>query len=205
MKIPTVYRSALAFVALIPAALSSCTWDGNFTIFGYTTYPNYDTSIHTVRVPIFKNVTIYRGMEFDLTRAVIRTIEARTPYKVVSAESSADTELIGTIAAMDKGVINRNQQNEVREAQTTLAVDIIWRDLRPGHEGDILSRPRKSPGEPIPPPPIVPPGTPPPQPTVRIFSTGDFVPEVGGSITTAQLQNVNRLAIQVVDMMEKPW
>src|SRR5262249_41332066 len=152
-----------------------------FTVLGYSTYPNYDTSIRTVRVPIFKNVTFYKGMEFDLTRAVIRTIEAQTPYKVVSG--AADTELTGTIVVMQKAVINRDQQNEVREAQTTLAVDLLWRDLRPGHEGEILSRPRRAPGAPPPPPPPnAPPGTPPPEPTVRVTSTGDFVEEVGGSI-----------------------
>jgi hypothetical protein len=198
----TAYVLLLAF----PMGLSSCDWDGNFTVLGYTTCPNYDTSIHTVRVPIFKNVTFYRGLEFDLTRAVIRTIEARTPYKVVSANCTADTELTGTIVIMQKAVINRDQQNEVREAQTMMAVDLLWKDLRPGHEGEILSRPRKGPGAPPPPPPPnAPPGTPPPEPTVRVTSVGDFIPEVGASITTAQLQNANLLAVQIVDMMEKPW
>jgi hypothetical protein len=203
--ISTLTRRALLGLSLVlSVGLSSCNWDGNFTILGYTTYPNYDMGIHTVRVPIFKNVTFYRGMEFDLTRAVIRTIEAQTPYKVVSCV--ADTELTGTIVLMQKAVINRNQQNEVREAQTLLAVDIVWKDLRPGHEGEILSRPRPGPGAPPPPPPPnLPPGAPPPEPTVRVTSTGDFIPEVGGSITTAQLQNVNRLAVQIVNMMEKPW
>ena len=36
-------------------ALPSCSSDGNFTLFGYTTAPNYECGIKTVRVPIFKN------------------------------------------------------------------------------------------------------------------------------------------------------
>src|SRR5262245_52882851 len=86
---------ALASCALL---LPSCAGDGHFTILGYSTKPNYDCNIRTVRVPIFKSRTYMAatpvpGMEMDLTRAVIREIEARTPYKV--AQENADTELKG--------------------------------------------------------------------------------------------------------------
>src|SRR5262245_18623075 len=94
--------------------LPSCGWDGHLCILGYTTQPNYDTSIRTVYVPIFKNNTFRRGLEFELTRAVIREIEAKTPYKVVSDPCNADTELSGAIIALTKTVINRTQMNEVR-------------------------------------------------------------------------------------------
>jgi hypothetical protein len=184
--------------------LSSCGWDGQFTVFGYTTQPNYDTCIHTVRVPIFKNNTLYRGLEFELTRAVVREIEAKTPFKVVGENAAADTELTGTIIGLNKNILSRTQLNEVREAETVLAVEVVWRDLR---TGDILSRPRPGPGVPPPvPPPNAPPGTPPPPPPpVLIQSVGTFAPELGQSITTAEKTNVDRLAIQIVSMMEKPW
>ena len=41
----------------VVVALAGCTGDGHFTLFGYTTVPNYDMGIRTVYVPIFKNVT----------------------------------------------------------------------------------------------------------------------------------------------------
>ena len=134
---------ALIYPLLLLAAsallLPSCQWDGNFTVLGYTTKPQYPDHIHTIYVPIFKNLTLWRGLEFDLTRAVIREIEAKTPYKVVSSPSCADSQLSGTIISLNKNVINRNQQNEIREAETTLAVEIVWKDLR---TGEILSQPR---------------------------------------------------------------
>ena len=37
------------------------------------------------------------------------------------------------------------------------------------------------------------------------FPIGGFIPELGGSLTTAEKQNVDRLAIQIVSMMEIPW
>ena len=86
-------------------------------------------------------------LEFDVTKALVREIEAKTPYKVVSCRESADTELKGTILSLTKSLLNRNQLNEVREAQTLMRVSIIWRDL---HTGEILSAQRKY-GELLPP------------------------------------------------------
>ena len=85
--------------------LPSCNSDGSFAVFGYTTRPVYDCGIRTVRVPIFKNETLRQGLEFELTKAIVREIEAKTPYKVISGEGHADTELTGTITLMNKNVI----------------------------------------------------------------------------------------------------
>jgi hypothetical protein len=207
--------------------LSACGEDRNFTILGYSTQPNYNTSIRTVRVPDFKNLTQRRGLEFDLTRAVVREIELKTPYKVVGANCDADTELTGTIISYNKNILNRNQLNEVREAETTLAVELAWKDLR---TGEILTRPRR--GETTPAAPLLPapgllpgpgatatplagnnpplPGMPlppgaPPQPPVLVQSVAGFIPELGESLASAYQKNVNRLAVQIVSMMEKPW
>lgn len=255
-------------VGVLAVLLPACQESSNFTIpfLGYSTKPNYDTRYKTVYVPTFKNLTFYRGLEFSVTKSLVREIEARTPYKVVSNRASADTELKGTIVSLTKNILNRNQLNEVREAQTVMRAQIIWRDLR---TGEILSAPRK-PGElvpagvspdtppvpplmplntmpgmqtgvtsapvapqqpnpaadavpapgitpaeggpgggPIPPQdldeddglPPLPPGF---QPTI-VTSLGDFIPEIGQSITTAMSQNAILMAIQIVQMMEKPW
>jgi hypothetical protein len=196
-------RGALALLAACCLALPACESDGHFCILGYTTRPNYDCDIHTVRVPIFKSRimedTVRRGIEFDLTRAVVREIELKTPYKVVSGDCAADTELTGTIVGFPKQLLNRNQLNEVREAETLLTVELVWRDLR---TGEILSQPRR-PG-PLPPPP--PPGVPPPPPPpVLVQGKATFIPELGGSFITARQDDVDRLARKIVEMMEKPW
>ncbi|HEV3116019.1 MAG TPA: LPS assembly lipoprotein LptE [Gemmataceae bacterium] len=180
-----------------------CAEDGNFAIFGYTTKPNYDMGIRTVRVPIFKNQTFYRGLEFSLTQAVVREIEAKTPYKVVGEGCSADTELTGNIVNYTKAILNRTQLNEVREAETTLSVEIVWRNL---NTGEILSRPLS--GKEAPPPPLTNPtpgAAPPRPPVVLVQSIGHFIPEIGGSLATAEKENVDRLAVQIVSMMEKGW
>lgn len=226
----------LLFAALAGAAcalaLPSCESGGNFTILGYTTAPNYDLRIHTVRVPIFENRTYRQRVEFDLTEAIVRQIEQKTPYKVVSGNAPADTELRGTIISLNHNVLNRNQLNEIREVETVLTVEVLWRDLR---TGEVLSKPSRRPGEPPPPeppptplvipdggrigPPTAPPGTlegpPAPLPAVPpdpravppavVRSVAGFIPELGESQATAYQKNVDRLAVQIVSLMEKPW
>jgi len=264
-----LFRAAWKLAAcLLAVALPACEGGGNFTIplLGYTTKPNYDTRFKTIYLPTFKNLTFYRGLEFDLTKALEREILAKTPYRIVSDRASADTVLKGTIVSMTKNILNRNQLNEIREAQTVMKAVIVWRDL---HTGEILSTPRL-PGQLLPPgvavdTPPVPPLTPietmpgmqtgiisapalaqqpnpgdkaipapgitpaegspgggpippyadddddtlpplPPsfQPT-PVTSTGDYIPEIGQTNTTAYWQNVTLMATQIVQMMEKPW
>src|SRR5262245_8430424 len=98
-------RLVLLVIAPVALAVCGCAEAGHFTILGYTTQPNYNTEIRTVRVPIFKNDTFRQGLEFDLTQAVIREIEVRTPYKVVNGNADADTELTGTIRAATKALL----------------------------------------------------------------------------------------------------
>jgi Lipopolysaccharide-assembly len=193
----------LLLAPLAAAVLPGCaTWDGHIDVCGYTTRPMYDLSIRSVRVPIFKNLTYYKGLEFQVTEAVIREIGAKTPYRVVQCAENADTELIGTVVMVTKGVTNVNQLGENRAADTTLAVELVWRDLRPGRAGGILSLPLPGkPGDAPPPLPAV--GAPAPPVLVQVL--GDFIPELGGSWSTAQKQMVDRLAVRVVSLMEKPW
>jgi hypothetical protein len=181
------------FIAVL---ISGCGWDGHINILGYTTKPNYDCTIHTVYVPIFKNKTLYQHLEDDLTRVVIQEIEAKTPYKVVNSPHLADTELLGTIVNVNKSLILGNQLAEIREAQTMMTVEVLWRDLRAGHEGENLSHPRPA-GRLGPPPP---PGA--PLVPAVIQTIGYLIPELGGSISTAKQEMVQKSAIQIVSMME---
>ncbi len=240
-------RSLLGLAALAGLALllPACEWDGHFTVLGYTTKPNYDCNIKTIRVPIFRNntywtVTPVPGLEMDLTRAVVAAIEQRTPYKV--KQDGADTELIGAILAFTKAPLSVNQFNYPREIETTLSVDLIWRDLR---TGEVLSKASRRPGQPVPldrapallgsDPPVSPGTRPfltPSMPTlpsvdsspavtgpenlmigpdgkpivpVNIRSVGHFYSELGGSLTTAQKENIDRMAIRITEVMEKGW
>jgi hypothetical protein len=203
----------LAIIAPLLLA-AGCGWDGHFTLLGYNTKPNYDTGVKTVYVPIFQNkafqTTPYRMLEGDLTRAVVREIEQKTPYKVVSDPERADTELLGTLISIQKTIVNQNQQNLIREGEIIITVDLVWRDLR---DGRILSnRGRDNPDADPANLPVFDPTNPPPVAVidqaprpVRVVAVGRLVPELGESNTTAVQMAVNRMAVQIVSMMEKAW
>jgi hypothetical protein len=208
-------RSALA--ALFgSAAAAGCAHDGRFGIFGYTAAPNYDPEIRTVYVPVFRTkvfeTTPYRGMEMTLTRKVIDAIESKTPMKVLSDCDGADTELQGTVVAMSKVLTNRTSFNEVRELALYISCEIVWFDLRPGHEGKILTNPRQRDAavppiggfqfDPDNPPPPPKPDAPRP---VAISANGRAMPEVGESSSTALNMCLDRLAVKIVSAMEQPW
>jgi hypothetical protein len=187
----------------------------HFNLLGYSTAPNYDPGIRTVYVPIFETrvleTTPYRGVEFTLTRAVVDAIESKTPMKVVSDASGADTELQGTVVRLTKQLVNRTPFNEARELAHFLAVEVVWHDLRPGHEGRILTNPKRREGAagpmevpfdltvaPLPPRPDRP-------VPVLLTSVGRAVPELGESNTTGLQMAINRMAVQIVSAMEEGW
>jgi hypothetical protein len=219
-------RSFLAVLLFGAVLAAGCESAGHFSLLGYTTKPNYNENIRTVYVPQFNSQIFIdntrRSLPIDVTKAVIREIESKTPYKVTSNRDAADTELSGTLLMLSKNLLNRNQLNEIREAETVLTAAIVWKDLR---TGEILSKPRKgapdltTPGIPaleIPDiggyvpfaaPTTLPPGTLPPDKPVPVLvtGTGQYIPEIGQSNLSAYQHSVNQLATQIVSQMEKPW
>lgn len=150
---------------------------------GYTTRPMYPCSIQTVYVPIFKSRVFRRGLEFQLTEAVAKEIEQKTPYKIVHSED-ADTILKGEIKSVRKRVLFQTPEDEPRELEAALAVEVEWRDNR---SGSLLCE-GQTPGVPF---------------LVRADSL--YAPELGQTAATAFQETVNKMAVQVVAMMEEPW
>jgi hypothetical protein len=197
----------LALALFLPA----CSTFDDFTVLGYTTKSQFPRDIRTIRVPVFQNKTYLRGVEFELTEAVIKQIEQKTSWKVV--QEGADVELVGIVMAMPKRVILPNRLNEVRQAELTLSVQIFLHDLRTGQpippglgqeklpEVPPLAPPQPNPDDPLAPIPI--PAM--PLPPVLVQRTATFVPELGESYATARQRVVNDMAEQIVSMLEVPW
>jgi hypothetical protein len=92
----------------------------------------YRQDVKTVAVPIFTNRTYYRGVEFNLTKAVINQIESRTPYKVVPKER-ADTVLEGEVINVGLFTQSRSQTMGLPQEQLYhIIVNFTWKDLRTG-------------------------------------------------------------------------
>jgi hypothetical protein len=198
-------RRVFLLLALAAAALwlSSCA-GSNFQFLGYTVGPRHDAAIRTIRVPIFRNRTFVRDVEFEVTEAVIRRIEAATPWKVVRS-GPADAELLGTVVRVPKHLILPNELAEIREADLTLGVEVVFHNTCTGAN---LMRPGELPVLPPIIDPLHPPDAPPPAPAVApvlVQRTASFIPELGQSYATARQRVVQEVAVQIVNMMECPW
>lgn len=143
----------------------------------------YPTEVHTVYVPMFESVSFRRDLGERLTEAVMKEIEKKTPYKVVG-DPNADSILSGRISQESKRVTIAARTGDPRELQTQISVEVKWLDNR----GKML---RNCPDIPLPP--------------ALTQANGTIVPEAGQSLAVAQQEAINRLAEQIVGLMEKQW
>ena len=152
---------------------------------GYHMGAPFDPQIRSIYVPTFSSTVNRRGIEFQLTEAVQSQIKNRTHFRLVH-EPQADTRLTGKLVRADKNVLGQTQYSDPRELQMNFAVEIKWEDMR---TGTILSQQRVALSPDV----------------VRQISTGEFAPEVGQSLATAEQRAVDQLARDIVDKMEMPW
>lgn len=98
---------------------------------GYQWHSLYRGDVKTVSVPIFANRTYYH-FEDELTTAVVKQLEAFTPYKIAPRER-ADTVLEGEIIRVHTRTISRDRVSAVpQEQMVVVIVNFRWRDLRSG-------------------------------------------------------------------------
>lgn len=117
------HLSTLVAITAMMALLVAC---------GYQQGGVFRTDVRTVAVPIFSNQSFYRGMEFDLTEAVVKQIELKTPYKVVG-EDVADTVLHATIRRVEQSLLSRSDDGGLpEELELRVLLDIEWLDARTG-------------------------------------------------------------------------
>lgn len=145
---------------------------------GYSHQTVYPQEVRSVQVKMFGNRTFYRGVEFDLTEALVKEIELRTPYKAVSA-TSADTLLEGTIVNISQQMISRRRHGGLpQEMEIQMLVDYTWRNAR---TGEILAD-RKG-----------------------LAVVGRYVPALGEPLPQGQNEAVQKMATQIVSTMAGNW
>lgn len=161
---------------------------------GYVVGSPYGAEVRTVHVPTFSNDAYQasynndgfrRGIELELTEAVQKQIQLRTPFRLVK-EAGADTRLTGRLVSVNKRNSNQNRYDDPRELDLTIGVEILWEDVR---SGQVLA-----------------------QQTVPVSAhlaqsmvTTSFAPETGQSMATATQDAVTQMARQIVSLMEAPW
>ncbi len=150
------------------------------TACGYSNQGLYPSAYRSVAVPIWENRTFHRGMEDDLTEALIKQLEQRTPYKRV-ASGAADTSLTGSIINVDQKQLSRTSTGSIpQELELIVTVDFEWRDLR---TGEVIKARR------------------------GFTAAGRYRPArpVGEPIDYARREAVNELAEQIVSTLRDDW
>jgi hypothetical protein len=145
----------------------------------------YAPDVATVYVPMIDSDSYRRDLGERLTEAVIKEIELKTPYKVVSTPD-AESILSARLLTDTRRTLIENAFDDPRLSETELRAEVTW-----------LNRRRL---------PIVPTQTMPVPPgLVEISQTAPLITEAGQSVATSQQQAIERMAQQIVSTMEAPW
>ena len=150
------------------------------TACGYTQTELFDTQYQTVATPIFENKSFERDVEFQLTEALTKELELRTPYKVVN-RTTAETVLSGTITSVRHKLLSRTFEGGIaQEIQLIVNVSYEWKDTKTGK----VIRKRG-----------------------QLSGTGEYLPARGTSepIEVAKHQAVAEIARDLVSSLRKDW
>jgi hypothetical protein len=164
---------------LAAACFAGC---GRYVLGTQTLYP---PDIKTVYVQMFDSTSFRRGLGERLTEAIVKEVESRTPYKVVNSPD-ADSVLTGRIVNDNKGLLVTAPTAEPRYLLNNMRVEVSWVDRK----GSSLQN-----GQFVPLP----------QTMTTVDANANFAPEIGMSVATAQQQDIDRIAQQIVSLMESPW
>tara|TARA_R110002073_G_scaffold37866_3_gene109001 strand:- start:15481 stop:16002 length:522 start_codon:yes stop_codon:yes gene_type:complete len=167
----------LLSMLMLPAILTACSSN---RAGGYTFSQNFDDSIQTIAVPIFKNETLQRGLEIQLAESLNKQIKSRTPWTLTDT-ARADTSLIGVITNHNLGQLSRVPGTGLAQEQTvSITVRFEWRDNR---SGEILVA------------------------RSGYTATATFVPQrqVGERIEEGQRKAIDELAQDMISELRQSW
>ncbi len=98
---------------------------------GYSPQALIDPQYRTVYVDTFDNHSWRRGFEYGLSRALVNEINLKTDLRIVNRDV-ADTIITGQIREFRQHVLVEDADDNVRELQLTMVVDMTWTDRRTG-------------------------------------------------------------------------
>jgi hypothetical protein len=119
-------------VAIACLALASAACDTTQTTGGYEMRSRYPQQYRTVAVTLFRNDTHDRPLNGQLTEALVKEVQAMTPYHVAS-DARADTLLRGTVRRRDLQELSKSRSTGLSEEMLyKVTVDWEWVDQRTG-------------------------------------------------------------------------
>ncbi len=161
-------RRLLALL-LAAGALASC---------GYTTRSLVPEASRTIAVPVFVNRTRRHDLEWEVTRAVVAELQARTHLRVVPQDDGPDLVLEGELVEVDEDALSKRSLQRPRESVVFVGADVTVHDRRGG--GDLVAK-------------------------RRVTERESYAPVAGESVRTAREEAVRTLAESIVRQLEEAW
>ncbi len=145
----------------------------------YSAQSLYDTDIKTVSIDMFESDSFRRGVEFELTQALVDRIGVDTPYKICQDKKESDSLLYGRILSVNERVLNYQRElDRPMQEQLVVVAEVTWKDLRSGKL--LLDR-------------------------QKFRFTGNYSALQNDSLEVAAREAVNKMAADIVEAMESGW
>ncbi|MBN2182050.1 MAG: hypothetical protein JW715_09050 [Sedimentisphaerales bacterium] len=182
-NIPT-YPAYIYAKFAAPALLSCCVClssilCGCAAFSGYSNESLYPDNVNSVCLKMFDNQTFRRGIEYELSDALSKRIEAETPYKIISDQSRADTIISGQILSIWEFAISTERETgRILEKEVEIKAVVNWKNLNTGElliDNQTVSS----------------------SATYSEYQMQDF--KYGSSLAA------NKMAVKIVELMEKKW
>jgi len=120
--------SLWSFVTIMPTHVCGC--DG---LAGYSNKSLFPQDLNSVCLEMFENQTFRRGLEYELTDALAKHIEAETPYKIISSVDRADTVINGQITEISEAVLTAERETGFAlEKELYVKAVVNWKNLKTG-------------------------------------------------------------------------
>jgi len=168
------------FVILCGITFAVCVFFyGCGEISSYSNESLYPSEISSVYVEMFDNQSFRRGVEYELTDALAKRIEAETPYKIISNKDRADSVISGQIVQISESALSTERQSGLAlEKEVQLRAVVSWKNLKTG-ELLIENKP--------------------------IIAAATYSQWQNQSFSYASTLAANNLARSIVELMEKKW
>jgi hypothetical protein len=100
---------------------------------GYSNESLFPKDVKSICLKMFDNQTFRRGVEYDLSDALAKRIEAHTPYKIVSDPDRADSVISGQIITIgERPLSTERETGVVLERQLELRAVVNWKNFKTG-------------------------------------------------------------------------
>ena len=170
----TTKYGGITIILIVLLSVSGCN-----PFAGYSNESFYQANVSTVYVEMFENSSFRRGIEYELTDALGKQIEAKTPYKIVTDRNRADTIISGYLTNVDEGTLTTERQvGRPLEKEVTLSAKVNWKDLR---TGELLID------------------------NATVTASADYSQWLNQGFDYASSLAANKLAQRIVEQMETEW